>query len=194
MNIVQRDPRFDHQHHHMVGQVRDFINRFLLIPILGGNDHLGRLLAHLFQNLVQAFFKQISGIGTFLLFGLPPCDQIHQSLIGELMPLVALPEQIVETAFRALMAGRPVLFHLHDQRIPVAVRRDGYNMLIVAARLALQPQFLPAPAPEAGQSFLHGDLQAFPVHICQCQHLPVLRVHHDCRNQSLFIKLQFINR
>ena len=47
------------------------------------------------------------------------------------------------------MAGGSVRDHLDDQGVPIAVRRDGNDMLVIPAGFALQPKLLPAPAPEA---------------------------------------------
>jgi len=47
----------------MVEKVGYLINSLLLIPVLGGDNSLGTLLAHLFQYLIQSLIEKIAGIG-----------------------------------------------------------------------------------------------------------------------------------
>ena len=69
------------------------------------------------------------------------------------------------------MARRPILAHLDQQGIAVAVRRDGDDVLHVARSLALAPEFLPAAAPEAGAPLGHRNAQALRVHVREREHL-----------------------
>ena len=87
----QGDPRLHHQHQNMVRQIRQLIDRLLVIPVLGRDDNLGALLAHLFQNLVQALFKQVGGIGALRPLGPALLQQAVEPLIAELLVHVISP-------------------------------------------------------------------------------------------------------
>ena len=64
MDVLQGDALLDHQHHHMVGKIRDLVDGLRPVMVLGGDDHLGALLAHLFQDLVDALLEQVGGVRT----------------------------------------------------------------------------------------------------------------------------------
>ena len=73
------------------------------------------------------------------------------------------------------MAGRTFLAYLHHQSVAVAVRGDGYDMLHISAGFALEPELLAGAGEKACQSLLHGDAQAFLVHIGQTNLSRMLR-------------------
>ena len=193
MDILQRNAGLKHQHHHMVGKVCDFVNGFLFVLSLGGDDDLGALLANLFQNLIQTLFKEVGGVRAFLFLFLSAPEQLHQAFQGEFVEFLTLPNRLCKAGLGTCVAGRAIRFYLHNQCIVIAVRFDGHDMLIVAAGLPLQPQLLTGTAPEAGQALLHRDLQAFLVHICQGQHLLGNGIYHNGRNQAVFVKFQFFD-
>ena len=65
MDVLQGDPGFDHQHHHVIGQVSDLIDRVLLVPVLGSNDDLGsHCLLPSCQTLTQRELKLYRALGT----------------------------------------------------------------------------------------------------------------------------------
>ena len=59
-------------------------------------------------------------------------------------------EGLMEATLLAGVAGRAVLLYQHGESIAVAVGGDGHDVLVVAAGLALEPQFLTGATPEAG--------------------------------------------
>ena len=79
VNVFQGNSRLDHQNHHMVGKIGDLVDRFRLVLSFCGNDDLGGFLAHLFQDLIQALFKKVRGVGAFFFVDLSALDQLHQA-------------------------------------------------------------------------------------------------------------------
>ena len=108
------------------------------------------------------------------------------------MPLLALKNGVCKAGSRAEVAGGAVGLYHHDKRVFVAIGRDRYDMLKVAAGLAFQPQFLPRTAPEAGEFFFKRDLQTLAVHVGKRQHALCHGVHDDGGDQPLFVEFQFI--
>ena len=62
VDVLHRNAHLDHEHHDVVGQISDLVNGFFFVVVLGGDDDLGALLAHLFQDLVQALLEEIGGV------------------------------------------------------------------------------------------------------------------------------------
>ena len=182
----------EHQHHYMVSQVCDLIDGFLLILGLGGDDHLGALLAHLFQNLIQALLKEIGSVGALFFLRLSALDQRHQRLQREILLVLALPDGVSEAGGGARVAGGAVGLHGDHQGVVIAVRGDGYDVLIIAAGLSLQPQLLTGAAVKASQSLFHGDGEAFPIHIRQGENLLRYAVHHNGGDQPILVKFECI--
>ena len=187
LHVIQADARLDHQHHDVIHQVADLVDRVRAVAILRGDDDLRRLLADLLEDLVQALFKQIRRIGAFLRILLSPAEHVHQVLILEGGGLVALEDHVAEAGLRAQMAGRAVLAHLDEQRVAVTVRGDGDDMLEVAARLALRPELPAGAGVKAGQALLHRQAQALLVHVSDHQHAPGLGVDDDGGDQPAVV-------
>ena len=173
----------------MVGQVGDLVDRLLFVLGLAGDDDFGGLLADLLQDLIQALVEEVGGVGAFLGGVLAALEHVHEALQGEGAVLVALENGVVEAGLRAGVTGGAVLVHADHQGVVVAVGGDVDDVLGVAGRLALAPEFLAGAAPEAGALFLDGDLQAFLVHIGQRQHLAAGPVHDDGGDEPLLVKL-----
>ena len=74
-NILNRNAQFDHQHHDVVRQVADLVNRLFFIAFCAGDDDLGGFLADLFQDLFQTLIKQIGGVASFFRVGLAALDE-----------------------------------------------------------------------------------------------------------------------
>ena len=105
VDVLQRNAHLDHQHHNVIGKIGNFVNGFLFVVSLTRNDDFGTFLAHLFKDLVNAFFKEIGGIGTFLFFGFSADQHGHELFEGEFVAFFALEEFICEAAFGACVAG-----------------------------------------------------------------------------------------
>ena len=177
----------------MVGQVADLVDGLGLVLRLAGDDHLGGLLPHLLQDLVQTLFKEVGCVGPLLGVGLPAFQHLHEAIHGEGVVFLALPQGIVEAGLRAGVAGGAVLVHPDHQGVVVTVGGDVDDVLHCAGGLPLPPQLLAGAAPETGALLLNGDFQALPVHIGQGQHLAALPVHHNGGDEALFVKFQFFH-
>ena len=107
LNVLGRDALLGHQHHHVIGQIRDLIDRLAPILGLGGDDDLGALLAHLFEDLVEPLVEQIAGVGALGPGLLPLPQQLIERAQAELAPLIGFPDGIGEAGVGAQVAGRP---------------------------------------------------------------------------------------
>ena len=79
-DVVERDAGLDHQDHDVIGEVGDLVDGLLFVLGLGGDDDLGALLTHLFEDLVEALVEQIAGIGPLGHIALAALEQIIESL------------------------------------------------------------------------------------------------------------------
>src|SRR5208283_6068272 len=70
--------------------------------------------------------------------------------------------------------------------------RDVFDLLNMAAGLALHPEFLPRAAPEMGLAGLNRAFQRGAVHPRHHQHPPRLLLLHNRRDETIGIKLQFV--
>ena len=131
LDFLQSDALLGHEHHHMVGKVRNFIDGFSPILRFGGDDDLGAFLAHLFQNLVQALLEQVSGVGALGQVPFPAFQQSVEALIGKFLPGSTLKYRVVEAADFPGVAGGAVGLHLDYESVLVAVGGDGYNVLVI---------------------------------------------------------------
>ncbi len=193
VDVFHGNAHLHHQHHSVVGQVCQLVDGLLFVVGLTGDNHLGAFLTHLFQDLVDALFKEVGGVGALGTGLVSAYQHIVQPLEAELTQTFAFPKGIGKAGVGAGMAGRAVLFHYHNQGILIAVRGDGYDVLVVAAGLTLEPQLVPGTAPEAGEPLFHGNFKAFLVHVGQGQYFFRDAVHHDGGNQALFVKFQFVD-
>ena len=64
----------------MIDEVGDLSHRVLLHPVLGGDDGLGALLAHLLEDLVGPLFEEVAGVGALLGIGFPVQDHLIKVL------------------------------------------------------------------------------------------------------------------
>ena len=88
------------------------------------------------------------------------------------------------------MAGGPLGLGDHQQGVAVAVQEQVLQLEPVAAGLALDPQLLPAAAPEGHPAGLQGQHQGFGVHVAEHQNRFGVAVLDDSRNQaSTFFKI-----
>ena len=176
----------------MISKVRDFIDGFRSVLRFGCNDDFCTFLTDLFQNLIDAFFKQVCSIGAFWLVYFSAYQHFIQTVHGELIVCGVYIYKVIETGFCAQMAGRSFLHHFHRQSISVAVCYDGNDVLHIAAGIAFSPQFLSGTGPEAGSAFFHTDLQAFFVHISHSQHLFAVGIYNDSGDETPFVEFQVV--
>ena len=127
----------------MVREIGKLIHRLTFVGSLSGDYDLRGLLADLFEDLVDSLFKEIRCVRALGLLLLSLLEQAVQSLEAELRALIALLNGSGEARVASGMARRSILFDHNDKRVAVAVRRDRDYVLIVAARLSLEPQLLP---------------------------------------------------
>ena len=80
-DVLHRDAGLDHQHQDMVGKVADLVDRLGLVLLLAGNDDLGALLAHLFEDLFLPLFKQVGSIAARLGVGPAALDQAVEAIL-----------------------------------------------------------------------------------------------------------------
>ena len=80
LHLFEGDPLVDHEHHEMVHQIGKLEHRFVIVAVLGGDDHLAALFAALFQDLVQPFLKEIARVRALLVFGLARQNRFIQML------------------------------------------------------------------------------------------------------------------
>ena len=92
----------------------------------------------------------------------------------------------------ALVAGRPDLLDLEEQRVAVAVEGHLLDRLGMAADFALHPKLLAGPAPKPGLAGFEGLLQGGPVHPGHHQHAARLLFLNDCRDQAVCVEFQLI--
>ena len=78
--VLHRNPHLNHQHQNMVSKIGNFIDGLGSVTGFPGNDDLRAFLAHLLENLVDAFLEQISGVGAFREFRLAAQQQRVQPL------------------------------------------------------------------------------------------------------------------
>src|SRR6266508_3886677 len=99
----------------------------------------------------------------------------------------------MEAASMAQVTGRADLVDPDEQDVTVAVHPDLLHVLDVAAGLALAPQLVPRTAPEHGPALVQGPLHRFPAHPGHHQHLAVLGVLDDGREQASIVECQSVD-
>ena len=137
VDILKGDAHLDHKDEGVVGKIGDLVDGFALIVCLGGNDHLGAFLTHLFEDLIDSLLKEIGGVGALGLLALSALDEGNEALEREVLQLVVFKNGIVEAGVRARMAGGAFLLHRDYESILIAIRRDGNDVLIIATGFAL---------------------------------------------------------
>src|SRR5690606_14479697 len=91
-HLIQRKLRLPQKHQKMKNQIGRFVAEFLRRAVFGGDDHLRRLLPHLFQDFIQSLFKEIGGIGALRPLCFPGSDQRFQpTQDGETVMAVGIP-------------------------------------------------------------------------------------------------------
>ncbi len=174
----------------MIHQIADFINGIRVIAILRGENHLRGLLADFLEDLVDSLFKQIRRVAAFLRLRLTPAQHLKEIVILKRGRLLAFEHGLKEAALCAGVAGGARLFDLDEQRVRVAIRRDGHDLLRVSACFALSPEFLPRAGPEAGPALRHRNAEALRVHIREHEHVLCFGIDHDCGDQPLIVEFE----
>ena len=98
-----------------------------------------------------------------------------------------------EAAAFARVAGGAVLVHADQQDVGVAVHAELLDVLDVAARVALAPELLPRAAPEDRPAFGDRACHRLAVHPRHHQHVAVLGVLHDGRDQPAVVERQRVD-
>ena len=94
-------------------------------------------------------------------------------------------ELLEEAALEAGVAGAADLLNLEEERVGVAVLEPAHHLLRVAARLALEPEFLPRPAPVVHEARLQRRAERALVHPGHHEHAPGGRVLHDRGDEAV---------
>ena len=89
----------------------------------------------------------------------------------------------------ARVAGGARLTHGDEQRIIVAVRTDGENLLGMTGGFALVPKLLARTAVKPSIPCFHRFGKRFQVHISEHEHLIRALFDDDCRNELRFYKI-----
>ena len=90
------------------------------------------------------------------------------------------------------MAGGADLGHSGKDGIHIAVRRQRFHILIMPARLALDPQLLPAPAVVSHPAGLKRHAVRFLIHIGHHQHFVRLVILYDHRHMPVAVQLKLV--
>ena len=104
-DVLHGNAHLDHQHHDVVGQIRDLVDGLLLVLLATADDDLGALLAHLLEDLVQALVEEVGGVAALLGVGLAALDQVVETLIAELLEFLGQIHRLEKAALRAGVAG-----------------------------------------------------------------------------------------
>ena len=56
-DLFYSNAHLSHENHGMVAEICQLVNGLLFVVALGSHNDLGALLAHLFQDLIDALFK-----------------------------------------------------------------------------------------------------------------------------------------
>ena len=97
---------------------------------------------------------------------------------------------VIEAAVGTQMTGGPLLDDLDGECVHIAVGDDADDMLNVAARFALAPQFFSAARPEACSALLNAYFKAFAVHIGQSERFFGVVVDDNGGDEAVFIKFK----
>src|SRR5699024_3145142 len=141
-DVGYRDPQLDHQHQHMVGQVADLEDGFLLVALGAGDDDLGALLADFFEDLFKPLVKQVACVAALLGVLLAAFNQGIEPFPGELFEFVRDIDRVEKAALGPGVAGRAFLDHLDDKGVLVTVGGDRNDTLHIAGSFALAPDLL----------------------------------------------------
>src|SRR5690606_38322278 len=187
-----------HGDEQVIDQVGAFRYKLAWILVLCGDQHLGGLLADLFQDLVDALFKKVRRVRSGHRIVLPPKDHavelVHQ--VGPRpMPCAGLGRGVAASHY--VVKARPLagvtrprsgLFHFNQERITVAVGDHPPHPLHVARRLALLPQLPPAAAVKPRDSRLERPLERLTIHVSDHEHLAGAAHLDHGGHKALFIK------
>ena len=78
-DIFHGDAHLDHQHHDVIRQIGNFIDRLGLVFLPAADDDLGAFLADLFENFVQPLFKEVGGVGPLRPPGVALLEQLIEA-------------------------------------------------------------------------------------------------------------------
>src|ERR1022692_381444 len=97
-------------------------------------------------------------LSAFLLFSFLSVDLFRRFELGfgDLKVRALVLNRAEETGLITFVAGRADLFHFNQQRVAVAIKRDVFHGLRMAAALALHPEFLTRPAPKMRLASING--------------------------------------
>ena len=93
---------------------------------------------------------------------------------------------------KTIVAGRADLLDLDQQRVAVAIKRDVFHGLRVAAGLALHPELLARAAPEMGLAGGEGGLERGAVHPRHHQHAPGGLLLDDRGDEAVGVEFQLV--
>ena len=96
-DVLHGDALLRHEHQSVVAEIRDLVDGLCPVLGLGGDDDLGALLAHLFQDLVQALLEEVGGIAALGEGGLAVQKEVIEPLQLEFF-LALTPDGVVEAA------------------------------------------------------------------------------------------------
>ena len=85
----------------------------------------------------------------------------------------------------AFVARRADLLDLNEQHVGVAIKRDVFDSLRVAAFFAFHPEFLARPAPKMRLAGFDGFLQRRAIHPRHHQNAASGLFLHNCGNQAI---------
>ena len=170
----------------MVEIIGDLIDDLVFAGVLRRDDDLGVLLPQLLEHLVDAFVKEIVGIGALLriLFAVQDGPVVLAQDIrggGAAARAHFRGKDLVEEAGMApCVAGGAGLDDAGQQGIHVAVPEKGAYILEVAAGLPLDPEGFPASGIIGHFSRLNGQVVGLFVHVSDHEDLiGCLLLDHD---------------
>src|SRR5205807_837125 len=117
---------------------------------------------------------------------------------GRVVParLGLLPFTIAEAAEEAALVpfvtdSRSQRFHLHENRILIAIREDLFHHEAVSGAFALEPEFVARAAEEGRISGLHRAPECLLIHEAEHEHAAACRVLNDGGNEPAeFVEIE----
>ena len=157
-DFFRSNTEFCHHHKHMIGKICRLIDCLCTITAFACNDNFRTLFPYFLQDLIYSFLKQVTGIRPLGEFFFPGKEELIKRIKRKLLRflLFTLQKRPGKAGIRPEVAGRAIFMDFYQESIPVTIRRNGYNVLIIPACLSLQPQFLPGTAPKTASFTIAG--------------------------------------